>query len=127
MTLMKRSADVALRTTRSVDRDLAPAPTHRSAGDSPLPPACGIFEAHFNNRKRRRRGQTLEYFDVYGALFPDGRVILNTNRLPRTGFRSLSACREYLESVGDVRLVWVAMPCETARDLSDDLHMSEGE
>jgi hypothetical protein len=72
-------------------------------------PKFGIFEAHFNNSKRRA-GSPLKYEDAYGSLYPDGTVHLHTTSVVVTDFMSLGQMREYLRELGEYRVMWIAGP-----------------
>jgi hypothetical protein len=73
------------------------------------PPQYGIFEAHFNNAKRRA-GRPLQHADAYGSLYPDGTVHLHTQAVPVADFVSIGELRDYLKAWGAYRIVWIAGP-----------------
>jgi hypothetical protein len=72
-------------------------------------PQYGIFEAHFDNSKRRA-GRPLKSEDAYGSLYPDGKVHLHTRAVVVTDFVSLGQMREYLSALGEYRIEWIAGP-----------------
>ena len=78
-------------------------------------PAYGIFEVHANNRKRCS-GKPIQYVDAFGSVYPDGCVHVHTNKVQVTDFTSLRQMREYLEAMGDVRIVWLAGPLASQID-----------
>lgn len=80
-----------------------------------IQPRYGIFEVHANNSKRRA-GKPVEYVDAFGSLYPDNCVHIHTNKLQVTDFTSLRQMREYLESMGDCRIVWLAGPLASQID-----------
>ncbi len=70
----------------------------------------GLFEVFFDNTKRRGDGRPAVYEEAYGSLYPDGYVHLHTRAVPCTDFMSIGQMRQYLETFGGCRIVWLARP-----------------
>jgi hypothetical protein len=73
------------------------------------PPKYGMFEAHFNNAKICPAWKDLEYLHAYGSLYPGGRVHLDTRDVVVTDFVSFGDMRDFLDSLGSCRIVWLAI------------------
>lgn len=70
------------------------------------PRPYGIFEAHFDNAKRRA-GKPVQKCECYGSLYPDGHVHLHTRSVEVTDFVSVQEMMDYLESYGMCAITWL--------------------